>query len=179
MKTPFRYFYPATLAAFAVTILAQPAFPTPAAFKNKIHREDLRETLRAVGVRNEFPTEIEVTVDQDRTSAILQYGLDPTLQERMEQLLTQYRPDYGAFVALEPDTGRILAMVSSAQGRKLAENFATRATFPSASIFNQILVFSVAVPLLMVRAKRLCTLKVSRVNCISISDPPNISLSKE
>ena len=50
---------------------------------------------------------------------------------------------------------------------------------PSASIFNQILVFSVAVPLLMVRAKRLCTLKVSRVNCISISDPPNISLSKE
>ena len=136
MSFPWRNFYPAIIGAFGVIVLAHPIPPSPVAFKNRIEKEDFRETLRAVGIRNEFPTDIRVELDGKPRSAILQYGLDASLQARMEELLAQHRPDYGAFVALEPETGRILAMVSAAQGKKLGENFATRATFPSASIFK-------------------------------------------
>jgi len=69
-------------------------------------------------------------------SLSVQYTLDPELQGTMERLYQQYRPEYGAFVALDPDTGAVLSMVSHSNDSTLQENLALRATFPSASIFK-------------------------------------------
>jgi cell division protein FtsI/penicillin-binding protein 2 len=56
----------------------------------------------------------------------------------MEGLMKSYRPDYGAFVAIDAETGKVLSMVSfTAKNAKLAqENLALRASFPSASVFK-------------------------------------------
>ncbi|MBI2876507.1 MAG: serine hydrolase [Candidatus Tectomicrobia bacterium] len=67
------------------------------------------------------------------------YTLRPDLQRSMERLLQRYRVPYGAVVALEPSTGKILAMAShSAVGHPDIRNFCLRATFPAASIFKVI-----------------------------------------
>lgn len=70
----------------------------------------------------------------DRTYQI-HFTLDPALQSKIEDVYERYSPDYAAFVALDPETGKILAMVDySAQGHE--GNLALKATFPAASIFK-------------------------------------------
>jgi cell division protein FtsI/penicillin-binding protein 2 len=54
----------------------------------------------------------------------------------MEGLFKQYRPDYGAFVAMDASTGQILSIVSYSDKSDIKENMAFRATFPSASVFK-------------------------------------------
>lgn len=65
------------------------------------------------------------------------YTLQPELQTTLEKVLQRYRVPYGAVVALEPSTGKILAMAAySAVGHPDIRNFCLRATFPAASIFK-------------------------------------------
>jgi cell division protein FtsI/penicillin-binding protein 2 len=67
----------------------------------------------------------------------VRYAFDPELQETMEGLFHSYKPDYGAFVAMDAATGRILSMVSYTQDdAEQGENLALRSTFPSASVFK-------------------------------------------
>lgn len=87
----------------------------------------------------EYPREVSLGAPgtaeaEDR--AVLEYSFDPELQESMERLFRQYRPDHGAFVAMDAETGRILALVGSTQDPDQREHVALRATFPSASIFK-------------------------------------------
>lgn len=72
----------------------------------------------------------------DSNRVVVHYTIDDELQATMERLYKQYRPDYGAFAAVDPDTGAVLAMVSHANDPAIRENLALRATFPSASIFK-------------------------------------------
>ena len=99
-----------------------------------------------------FPSEIEIPLEvthmgapkesqgpigtNDKLKAIVQYTFDPKLQETMESMFRQYSPDYGAFVAMDAVSGRVLAMVSYSRDPKMRDNLALRATFPSASVFK-------------------------------------------
>ncbi len=103
----------------------------------KIIRPSLKEA------KSGLPTEIRLPSGRSGASEggqidrlVLQYTLDPDLQGTMERLFKQYNPDYGAFAAIDPDTGAVLAMVSHSADPKIKENLAIRATFPSASIFK-------------------------------------------
>lgn len=82
-----------------------------------------------------FPSEMEVSMDGDKLQAVIEYSFDSRLQEPMEELFRQYKPDYGAFVALDAATGQVLSMVSFSR-RPQEENLALKATFPSASVFK-------------------------------------------
>jgi cell division protein FtsI/penicillin-binding protein 2 len=62
--------------------------------------------------------------------------LDPRLQEEMTQLLKSYQTPYAAVVALEPSTGRILAMAEHSEAAPHLKGLPTRALFPAASIFK-------------------------------------------
>lgn len=63
------------------------------------------------------------------------FTLDTELQAKIESVYERYSPDYAAFVAMDPETGRILAMVDySNQGHE--GNLALKATFPAASVFK-------------------------------------------
>lgn len=84
----------------------------------------------------------ELTLEGIKEPLIVQYALDSSLQKAMENLFKDYKPDYGAFVAIDAVTGRVLALVSyDGPGRKYRgpngqNHLALRASFPSASVFK-------------------------------------------
>jgi peptidoglycan glycosyltransferase len=109
-----------------------------------ISRQPLTKDVlaQALGDSNAFfklPSEMDIPVSDDGTEklrAVVQYAFDPKLQQEMESLFRSYSPDYGAFVAMDATTGRVLAMVSYSRDPRMQDNLALRATFPAASIFK-------------------------------------------
>ncbi len=73
-----------------------------------------------------------VKVDgQDRVLTV-----DPDLQESLKGILRNYAPPYAAVVAVEPGTGRVLAMSEHSQAQPTLRGLTTAAVFPAASIFK-------------------------------------------
>jgi cell division protein FtsI/penicillin-binding protein 2 len=113
---------------------------TPQSLEKLTRRPDLvtKESLARILSQSasfyHFPTEMEIPGIAPKV--VLQYSFDPTLQDEMENLFRQYRPDYGAFVAMDATTGQILSVVSYSEKSDMKENMAFRATFPSASVFK-------------------------------------------
>lgn len=63
-------------------------------------------------------------------------SLDPYLQERVEALLKSYKVPYGAVVAIEPSSGRVLAYVSYSSADSDAGDLALDPGPPAASVFK-------------------------------------------
>lgn len=85
---------------------------------------------------NTFPRDIEVQSGVKKEKLVPTYSLDLLVQHKMEKLFSQYRPDYGAFVAIDASTGAILSLVSYARENKEIGNLVLKATFPAASLFK-------------------------------------------
>ncbi len=64
------------------------------------------------------------------------YTHDPGLQAAMERYFKRYQVPYGVFVAIDPNTGKILASVEYSAENPKVEGLAFRATYPAASIFK-------------------------------------------
>lgn len=114
-------------------------------------KENLAQALAETASFYQFPTEMDFNFDWNTTGsphetapqkqtvpAILEYSFDARLQETMEALFKNYRPDYGAFVAMDAETGRVLSMVSYSAHKDFKGNLALRATFPAASVFKMV-----------------------------------------
>lgn len=84
------------------------------------------------------------TVEQDRMVQRLGDGtrieltLDPFLQRSADRVLKRYKVGYGAIVAIQPSTGKILAYSEHAEGRPDLSRLALQAEGPAASIFKVI-----------------------------------------
>lgn len=63
---------------------------------------------------------------------------DPNLQRKAEQLLESNAVPWGAIVAIDPRSGRVLALASHSTVEPGAAPVALRATFPAASLFKLI-----------------------------------------
>ena len=100
-----------------------------------VNKEALATQLGAAINANKYPDQYDFTFNGSAKHAHISYTLDEVAQKNMEKLLAQYAPDYGAFVAMDAKTGRILAMVSESRHTD-TDNLTLRATFPSASIFK-------------------------------------------
>jgi len=88
--------------------------------KRRITAENLRDTL-------------SFTLNHDQYEIVSTIQLD--LQEKIEKEYRRYNPLYAAFVAIDPTSGEILALVDHSQlGHD--ENLTLRGTFPAASIFK-------------------------------------------
>lgn len=66
---------------------------------------------------------------------LVQYTIRQDLQNRMNDLFERYRPDYGSFVAIEAETGKILTLTSYSKDENMG-NLALQANFPAASVFK-------------------------------------------
>ena len=66
----------------------------------------------------------------------VRYSIDLEAQSQMEKLFESYKPDYGAFVALDAETGQILSLVSYSHKPHEIGNLALKAIFPAASVFK-------------------------------------------
>lgn len=64
------------------------------------------------------------------------YAINAELQDRVRQVMQDYRVPYGVFVALEPKTGRILAMASHSSVDAGWEGNAPFNLYPMASLFK-------------------------------------------
>jgi len=60
----------------------------------------------------------------------VRFTIEPKLQGKMEKLLRMYRPVGAAVVALDPKTGKVLAMA------ELGEGAVTKPVYPAASVFK-------------------------------------------
>jgi cell division protein FtsI/penicillin-binding protein 2 len=101
-----------------------------------VTKEIIAAQLGAQINQGEFPAEAELEVDGIRKKALVEYGLMREAQARMEAMFASYKPDYGAFVAVDARTGRILSMISYTRDREGLDNLALQATFPAASVFK-------------------------------------------
>lgn len=81
------------------------------------------ETLTLPDFSSQGPVDVEYTIDWD-------------LQQAVEKTLNSYRPDYGALVAMEAETGRVVAMASYSRVKNTIGNLTLRGTFPAASLFK-------------------------------------------
>lgn len=101
-----------------------------------INKDLISQAIGKQAVKEVYPTEIALELDGKPTSVIVQYSFDPSLQEAMDGWFKSYKPDYGAFVAIDAKTGRVLSMVSYSHKNEALGNLTLKATFPSASVFK-------------------------------------------
>lgn len=94
----------------------------------------LAEPLHA----NAFPLVIRLQIPDEPQplEGFVRYSLDLDLQSQMEKLISSYKPDYAAFVALDAETGQILSLVSYSYKPNDLGNLALKAIFPAASVFK-------------------------------------------
>jgi len=62
--------------------------------------------------------------------------LEPDVQARMTRVFDEYNVPHGGSALVEPDTGRVLALVSHSQGEPTISTIARRPIAPSASVFK-------------------------------------------
>lgn len=67
---------------------------------------------------------------------LVTYNLDPVLQQKVAQYLTDRRVPYAVFVAVEPKSGRVLGMVSHSTVDPLWHKDACNQIYPMASLFK-------------------------------------------
>jgi cell division protein FtsI/penicillin-binding protein 2 len=64
------------------------------------------------------------------------YAINPELQDKVRKVMQEYKVPYGVFVAVEPKTGRILAMASHSESDASWEEQAAYNLYPMASLFK-------------------------------------------
>lgn len=81
-------------------------------------------------------------LDGDRLTAPIPEGgtvvfaVDTVIQERVKQVMAQFDVPYGVFVAIEPRTGRVLAMASHSAASPGWEERSFYGVYPMASLFK-------------------------------------------
>ena len=75
---------------------------------------------------------------EDQESYRFVYTVDPVLQAAVNDVLRSRRPPFSSFVAIEPKTGRILALADYARENPENAGIWQRATYPAASVFKLI-----------------------------------------
>ena len=102
-----------------------------------IEKSDVANSISKGLVANEFPSLVRIATNQYDFDAIVHYNIDPELNSYIDELILRYRPDYAAVVAIQPHTGRILAMSSFTRSEEdTQQNLAVHSGFPAASVFK-------------------------------------------
>ncbi len=135
-------------AAFAGIVLAglggmwlAPLFEVPGP-KSRPEPPPAASTCRDVLCRISWPSprwdESEGVYEQWVAGHRVVYTLERELQEEALAVFRRYRVPYGAFVAVDPGTGRILALAEYSRQEPDLNDFCRRATYPAASLIKVI-----------------------------------------
>ena len=108
-----------------------------ALFDPGIQKREIALALAEKGVQDELPQDFVVHHRGVNVRVRPTYSFDENLDKEMRGLMASYKPDYGAFVAVDANTGRILSLISwNKNDEWIRDHMALRATFPSASVFK-------------------------------------------
>jgi membrane peptidoglycan carboxypeptidase len=102
-----------------------PAREEREAFSHGLTSEDLRQFLAAGLPEGTAPNGAKVALT-----------LDPNLQKAVFDLYRRFDPPYGVFVAMESDTGRVLALVGYRKGGEYDPWLPLKAIYPAASLIK-------------------------------------------
>ena len=106
-------------------------------FDPGIQKHEIALALAEKGIQDELPTDFVVHHRGKNLRVKPAYGFDEALDRQMRDLFSSYKPDYGAFVAIDANTGRVLSLISwNKSDAWIRDHLALRATFPSASVFK-------------------------------------------
>ncbi len=133
---------PAPLAAAQTALPSQPHHPLFGFFKPEIPHHAFSASVLADLLRK-YPPRLNTssdTVASGGRSYVFHYSFDSTVARCGQTLLRQYHPKYGAVVALEAATGRVLALISYTREAEpaLGDNLYGRSLFPAASVFKTV-----------------------------------------
>jgi cell division protein FtsI/penicillin-binding protein 2 len=80
------------------------------------------------------------TLNEGSRSYYAHYSLDSSLQDLGNRLFKQYHPKYGAVVAIDPTSGRVLSLLSYTNDSvpPIASDLYCKNIFPAASVFKTI-----------------------------------------
>ncbi len=83
---------------------------------------------------------IRDSIDSENKRYVVHYSLDTCVQHTAETLMRQYHPKYGALIALNSKTGRVLASVSYTRDGEpqIGTNLFVKSIFPAASVFKTV-----------------------------------------
>lgn len=104
-------------------------------FTPQLDREEVSQLLGAQRITSNHLKLDSFPVFKDGKSFNVEFTLDRELQEKIEETYHRYDPSFAAFVAMDPETGKILALVDYSS-EKREGNLALQATFPAASVFK-------------------------------------------
>ncbi len=130
-----------TLFSWIAILTVTPVWPsaigpgdTEAGRKPNLPARTIAETLTPFVHNETLPAQIIVPEISGSTPLMVTYTLDSGLQDQVRELLAKYNPDYGVVVAIEPDSGRILAMTDSTRAGGNHQNLSLVNSFPAASV---------------------------------------------
>ncbi len=101
----------------------------------ELKREEIAQILGSQRITSNHLKLDTFPVFKDGKSFNLHFTLDRELQEKIEETYQRYDPSYAVFVAMDPETGKILAMVDYSSETSQT-NLALKATYPAASVFK-------------------------------------------
>ncbi len=102
-----------------------------------IDKQDVKLSLAEYLRDNRLPESLPLASLPDKTARV-HYNVDIDLQAAITAELEKYRPDYGVVVAMDAESGRILAMADIRRDGQPHENLALRASYPAASVFKTV-----------------------------------------
>jgi penicillin-binding protein A len=107
------------------------------ASQNLLSYADVSEMVQKTEHRFE---RAEDTISRDGKTFLVHYSLDSSLEKLGKRLMDQYHPKYGAVVAVDPSTGRVLSLISYENDSvpKIGDQLYCKSTFPAASVFKTI-----------------------------------------
>jgi len=101
-----------------------------------IDSELIAGALTRYAQRNEFPTRLDIQTQNKHHAVDVHYSFVPRMQTALRDLYQHYRPDYGTFVAMDVNTGAVVAMLSYTKDGTDLGNLALRSEYPAASVFK-------------------------------------------
>ncbi len=101
-----------------------------------IHSAVIADLLSARARKNEFPTQLQLSFEDGKRDIDVHYSFMPHMQQALQDLYQHYRPDYATFVAMDVDSGAVVAMMNYIKDESDLGNLALRANYPAASVFK-------------------------------------------
>ncbi len=101
-----------------------------------VSRAQLAYQFRAMIEGEELPDTIDLNTWAGVKTLTPRYTIDDRYQAYADELLNKYKPDFSAIVAIEAETGRVLAMSSFSRTQHYFGSLTLKAVFPAASIFK-------------------------------------------
>ena len=98
--------------------------------------DDIQQSRRVAFQSDTLDIEGERFVERFESGIKTIYTIRPELQRTMKAFFKENRVPYAAFVAMDPSSGKILAMVEHSALEPRAKHLALRSTYPAASIFK-------------------------------------------